>query len=103
VFHELCARNAYGDAFAKFAYWRLPSGIEVDFIVNDMQLAIEAKATAKVTADHLKGLREVARDHRGIKQRIIVCLERTSRMTDDGIWILPAKEFTNRLNSGDLF
>jgi predicted AAA+ superfamily ATPase len=103
VFHELCARNSYSNAFAKLAHWRLPSGIKVDFIVNDMQLAIEAKATAKVTADHLKGLREVARDHRGIKQRIIVCLERLSRRTDDGIWILPANEFTKRLSSGDLF
>jgi hypothetical protein len=81
----------------------LPSGIEVDFIVNDMQLAIEAKATAKVSADHLKGLREVARDHKGIKQRITVCLESMSRKTDDGIWVLPAKEFIKRLSSGDLF
>jgi len=103
VFHELCARNSYSNAFAKLAYWRLPSGIEVDFIVNDMQLAIEAKAAAKVTQDHLKGLREVARDHRGIKQRMIVCLERTSRRTDDGIWILSANEFTNRLIRGDFF
>jgi predicted AAA+ superfamily ATPase len=103
VFHELCAHNSYGNAFARIAYWRLPSGIEVDFIVNEMELAIEAKASAKVTADHLRGLRELARDHRGIKQRLIVCLERTSRKTDDGIWILPAEEFTNRLGGGDLF
>jgi hypothetical protein len=68
-----------------------------------MQLAIAAKATARVTADHLKGLREIARDHRGIKQRLVVCLERTIRRTEDGIWILPAKEFTDRMNSGDLF
>jgi predicted AAA+ superfamily ATPase len=81
----------------------LPSGIEVDFIVNEMELAIEVKASAKVTVDHLRGLRELARDHRGIKQRLIVCLERTSRKTDDGIWILPATEFTKRLSSGDLF
>jgi predicted AAA+ superfamily ATPase len=103
VFHELCARNSYGGAFARLAYWRLPSGIEVDFIVNEMELAIEVKASAKVTVDHLRGLRELARDHRGIKQRLIVCLERTSRKTDDGIWILPATEFTKRLSSGDLF
>jgi predicted AAA+ superfamily ATPase len=103
VFHELCARNSYGGAFARLAYWRLTSGIEVDFIVNEMELAIEAKASAKVTVDHLRGLRELARDHRGIKQRLIVCLERTSRKTDDGIWILPAKEFINRLGGGDLF
>lgn len=84
-------------------YWHLPSGIEVDFIVNEMALAIEAKASVKVTADHLRGLRELMRDHRGIKQRLIVCLERASRKTDDGIWILPATEFTKRLSSGELF
>jgi uncharacterized protein len=96
VFHELSAYNAYSNTFSKFAYWRLAGGIEVDFIVNDMQLAIEAKAAARVTADHLKGLRAVVQDHR-ITQRIIVCLERTSRRTEDGIWIMPANKFTNRL------
>ena len=39
VFHELSAHNAYSEAFATLSYWRLASGIEVDFIVNDMQLA----------------------------------------------------------------
>lgn len=103
VFHELGAHNAYSEAFAKLSYWRLASGIEVDFIVNDMQLAIEAKATAKVTADHLRGLRAVAQDHLRIKQRIIVCLEPSSRRTEDGIWILAAAEFCRRLSAGDLF
>ena len=45
VFHELSAHNAYSETFATLSYWRLASGIEVDFIVNDMQLAIEAKAS----------------------------------------------------------
>jgi predicted AAA+ superfamily ATPase len=103
VFHEISAHNAYSNAFARLSYWRLASGIEVDFVVNDMELAIEAKATAKVTADHLKGLRAVAQDHKKIKQRVIVCLERTSRRTDDGIWILPATDLSQRLNAGDLF
>lgn len=103
VFHELGAHNAYSEAFAKLSYWRLASGIEVDFIVNDMQLAIEAKATAKVTADHLKGLRAVAQDHLRIKQRIVVCLEPSGRRTEDGIWILAAAEFCRRLSAGDLF
>lgn len=103
VFHELNAHNAYSNAFAKLSYWRLASGIEVDFIVNDMRLAIEAKATAKVTADHLKGLRAVVQDHPRVTQRIIVCLEPKSRRTDDGIWVLPPAEFCKRLGAGDLF
>jgi hypothetical protein len=68
-----------------------------------LELAIEAKATAKITADHLRGLRAVLEDHRKIKQRIIVCLERNTRRTEDGILILPATGFSNRLEAGDLF
>ena len=103
VFHELSAHNAYTEAFAIVSYWRLASGIEVDFIVNDMQLAIEAKATAKVTADHLKGLRSLVQDHPRIKQRVVVCLEPKSRRTEDGILILPPGDFAKRLGAGDLF
>jgi predicted AAA+ superfamily ATPase len=103
VFHELVVRNAYGDADAKLAYWRLASGIEVDFIVNDMQLAVEAKAAARITSDHLKGLRHLARDHPRVDRRLVVCLEPRARRTDDGIEILPATTFIRRLESGDLF
>jgi predicted AAA+ superfamily ATPase len=103
VFHELRARNAYSEAFARLSYWRLASGIEVDFIVNDMQLAIEAKATARVTSDHLKGLRSLVQDHPRATGRVVVCLERQSRRTDDGILILPATEFHEQLSAGDLF
>ncbi len=103
VFHELCASNAYREAFAGLSYWRLASGIEVDFIVNDMQAAIEAKASKKITQDHLKGLRALAQDHPRIKHRVIVCLESTARRTTDGILILPAGEFCHQLSSGNLF
>lgn len=103
VFHELSAHNSYTEAFATLSYWRLASGIEVDFIVNDMQLAIEAKATTKITADHLRGLRALAQDHPRVKQRILVCLELKSYRTEDDILILPATEFCQRLGAGELF
>ena len=102
VFHELCARNDYSEAFARLGYWRLASGIEVDFIVNDMQLAIEAKATARVTADHLKGLRTLLQDHPRVKQRVVICLEPHTRQTEDGILILPVREFCAQLAGGQL-
>jgi uncharacterized protein len=103
VFHELCASNSYRESLAQISYWRLASGIEVDFIINDMQLALEAKATARVTSDHLRGLRALIEDHPRIKLRAVVCNEDTARRTDDGILILPAREFCERLASGNLF
>lgn len=103
VFHELAAHNAYSEAFAHLSYWRLASGIEVDFIVDDMRLAIEAKATAKVTADHLRGLRAIVQDHPRVKRRVIVCLESKSRITEDRIEVLAVKEFCDQLAAGGLF
>ncbi len=103
VFHELVVCDAYGEADAKLAYWRLASGIEVDFVVNDMQLAVEAKASARITSDHLKGLRHLARDHPRVGRRVVVCLEPKARRTDDGIEILPAATFIRRLSRGELF
>ncbi len=44
------------------AYWRLASGIEVDFVVDDLSLAIEAKSSRVITDGHLKGLRQLAVD-----------------------------------------
>ncbi len=99
VFHELLAHDAYHDTFAQLSFWRLASGTEVDFVVGDMAVAIEAKATAKVTADHLRGLRHLAGDHPKAR-RVVVCLEPKRRRTDDGIDILPAAAFVASL--GDL-
>ena len=82
-------------------YWRLPSGIEVDFVVGDMRLAIEAKARARISSHHLKGLRILAEEQPGVR-RIMVCLEPRSRRTNDGIDIIPATDFAHRLWQGDL-
>ncbi len=102
-FHELSAYNAYKEAFAEFFYWRLAGGTEVDFIINDMELAVESKAVRKVSAEHLKGLRSLKIDHPAIRQRIVVCCEDKPRRTDDDIYILPANDFTEMLWNGDLF
>lgn len=102
-FHEICAYNSCAEAFAEFSYWRLASGIEVDFIVNDMSAAIEAKSTRRITTDHLKGLRHLIKDHPSVGRRIIVCLESRPRLSEDGIEILPAAVFAERLWAGEIF
>lgn len=102
VHHELQAYRAYRDPGLALAYWRLASGIEVDFIVGDMDVAIEAKASARVTADHLRGLRALAADHPRVRRRIVVCLEPRARRTEDGIDILPWRRFCEELWFGRL-
>jgi predicted AAA+ superfamily ATPase len=101
-FHELRAYNLYHDIFADFSYWRLAGGTEVDFIINSMEIAIEAKATPKILGRHLKGLRSLKEDQSNVRRRIVVCLEDKSRITDDSIEILPAREFAAKLWQGQI-
>ena len=102
VFHELSAFVAYHDFEGDLTYWRLASGIEVDFVLGDMQLAIEAKSSERITRDHLKGLRRLVLDHPRVGRRIVVSREARARKTDDGIEILPVATFVERLWAGEL-
>lgn len=102
-FHELRAYNIYNDLFAELSYWRLAGGTEVDFIINNMEIAIEVKASPKILTRHLKGLRSLKEDHPNIQRRMVVCLEDKPRITNDKIEILPAKAFARILWEGGIF
>ena len=102
VCHELTAHASYSGLFYELSYWRLASGIEVDFILDDMQCAIEVKGTANPSAQHLQGLRELKKEHPRLKRRIVVCLTPRARKTDDGIDILPVSSFLSQLWANEL-
>lgn len=102
VCHELSAYAGYSGQNHELSHWRLTTGAEVDFVVDDMAAAIEAKATRAVHADHLKGLRNLAMDYPKTKRRLVVSLDPNVRRTEDGIEILPYRVFAERLWAGDL-
>lgn len=102
VHHELTAYAQYCKKFHELSYWRLTSGVEVDFIIDDMAFAVEAKASRSVTVDHLRGLRELSREHPRVKKRFVVTLDTQPRVTEDRIEVLPYTVFTQRLWQGDL-
>ena len=102
VFHELKCYKSYVKNDLDLSYWALTTGVEVDFILNDMEIAIEVKSSDRITSDHLKNLRELKKDYPQIKSRFVVSLEKHIRTTDDGITVLPYQEFIRRLWAGDL-
>lgn len=102
VFHELQTYIEYSKLRESIAYWRLSSGTEVDFIVGDMRVAIEAKATRRASTRHFKGLRELKKDHPEIERRILVCSEDASYVTDDQIEVLSEDDFVQRLWEGEI-
>ncbi|MBI2602438.1 MAG: ATP-binding protein [Deltaproteobacteria bacterium] len=101
VMHELQCYKAYRNEIMELHYWALSSGIEVDFILGDMEVAIEAKAAEKVTSDHCKGLVEIAKDY-NLRRRILVCMVSTSYRRDDGIEVCSWSDFLAELWSDQL-
>ncbi len=101
VFHELSAFLSYRQTFEDLSHWRLPSGIEVDFLVGS-RLAVEARARPTITRNHLKGLRALRREHPDFQRLMVVCLEAKPWRTEDGIDVVPAEVFAERLWAGEL-
>ena len=72
-------------------YWRSLSGFEVDFIVME-KVAIETKTT------RLKALKE-----EGLLERyILVCDEDYAQISDEGIEIVPWRQFLDELWDGKI-
>jgi hypothetical protein len=64
LFHEIKSYILYKEKNVQLTYWKLAdSGREVDFIVNDCEIAIESKGTDKVRTEHFMGLRELKKNH----------------------------------------
>ncbi len=104
VHHELTAFREYRDRSWELSYWRLASGIEVDFLVAErgIDAAIEVKSAERISDQHLAGLRALAVDHPATRRRVLVCLEPKRRVTADGIEILPVSAFLAQLWSDEL-
>ena len=96
---EIRAHASYSEQFYPIAYWRTSSGFEVDFILKDGEIAVEAKSSEEVNNRHLKGVRAFCEEHTP-RRSIVVSRDRNARKTTDGIEILPWREFLSALWQG---
>jgi predicted AAA+ superfamily ATPase len=101
ILMELKAYQAYVKPELEIRFWRTASGFEVDFVLGEMQVAIEVKGSARVHDGDLAGLRALREDHR-VKRSVVVSLEREPRTVAPGIDVLPWKIFLEQLWSGAL-
>ena len=85
-------------------YWRTSTGQEVDFLLNDREVGIEVKGSARVPDVVLRPLTILA-DDGPLRRRIVVCLEREPREVRDRrgrIAILPVHGFLHERGAGGL-
>jgi uncharacterized protein len=96
IWMELVAYASYSEKYFPISFWRTSSGMEVDFILGDHEVAIEVKSADTAHDGHLKGLRRFLEEHE-VRRCILVSLDMHPRRTSDGIDILPWRIFLSRL------
>ena len=101
ILMELKAYKAYKNPELEIRYWRTSTGFEVDFILDDMNVAIEVKGSHRIHSLHTKGLRALLEEHT-VKRSVIVSLEKQQRKLDSSIEVLPWQIFLEELWSGEL-
>lgn len=101
ILMELKAYQAYRNPELDIRYWRTSTGFEVDFVLDDMNVAIEVKASQRVHSTHTRGLRALLEEHT-VKRAVIVSLEKQPRKLGSSIEVLPWQIFLNTLWSGEL-
>lgn len=98
VHHELRSYLDLRVRDGRLSYWRTPAGVEVDFVVGDV--AIEVKSSDHVTRTDFRGLKAIAEEG-AFSHLVVVCREPCARI-EDGVEILPYREFMSRLWSDGL-
>lgn len=85
-------------------YWRTRSGLEVDFILGDADVAIEVKITSHVQKTELKGLIAFLQEHPNVKP-IVVSQDPRPRVIETPfgrIWVQPWRMFLEALWRQDI-
>ena len=100
ILMELKAYQAYRSPEMDVRFWRTASGFEVDFVLGDLDVAIEVKGGARVHDGDLVGLRALKEEHR-LRRAVVVCFERQPRTLSGGIEVLPWKQFLDQLWGGE--
>ncbi|MBR6489818.1 MAG: ATP-binding protein [Muribaculaceae bacterium] len=101
MIQEIIAYLGYYKYENALSYWHTYSGLEVDAVLGDAEVAIEFKSRTEIQNNHLKGLRAFKEEHPKARL-IVVSLDPRPRQWGD-IEIMPAQMFLKQLWSKNIF
>lgn len=101
ILMELTAYIGLNNKRMPIRFWRTTSGLEVDFILGQGQIAIEVKISDQVRREDLSGLLAFQEEHQP-ELALVVSNDPRPRKLKSGIVILPWREFLERLWRGEI-
>jgi len=95
IYLEMLAHRSYHEIDYEINFWRTKSGLEVDFILGDGEVAVEVKGTSTVDRRALRPMKTFMERY-APKKGIVVCNESEERI-HSGIRIMPWRVFLREL------
>jgi predicted AAA+ superfamily ATPase len=102
---ELMAYSHYSEKYFEIRFWRTSTGLEVDFVLGDGEVAIECKISTQVRASDIKGLNAFCEDYQPKKAIVVSQDSRARRLVSENhtpIDIIPWQDFLTRLWAGEI-
>lgn len=93
---EIIAALSYQEKDLPVQFWRTKTGLEVDFVLNRGEVAVEVKG--RVRRGHLRSMRAFQEEF-APRRAIVVTAERDRRRVD-GIDVMPYRDFLVELHDG---
>jgi predicted AAA+ superfamily ATPase len=100
IFMELSAYNIYREIGFDIHFWRTKSGLEVDFVLGNGEVAIEVKGASSIQNRDIYALKTFSQIY-SPRLSIIVCNEKEERISGDAR-ILPWESFLRQLWAGKI-
>lgn len=103
ILHELRSAISYLEIGGSLYYWQTGGGVEVDFIWErgDRIVAIEVKSASTWRRDFSRHLKNLDSYKSKMISRYVV-YRGDNILNDDGVEVLPIREFLSRLHSGNI-
>ncbi len=96
IMMELMAYQAYRNPELSLSYWRTSAGVEVDFILGEMDCALEIKTSTRVDHHAAKSLKSLQDEYK-LKRSIIISFETEPKKLEKNIECIPWKLFLEML------
>ena len=100
IFMEIRAHRSFSELDYAIHFWRTKSGLEVDFVLGDGEVAIEVKGSNRIDRSELRPLMAFRDEYRP-SESLVVCNERIERV-HERIRILPWRVFLRDLWAGQI-
>jgi predicted AAA+ superfamily ATPase len=97
---EILAFRSYSNSHFTVNFWRTKTGMEVDYVLGEGEIAIEVKGSSRVDNKDMNGLEAFMRQH-SPKRNILVCNEKAKRLCGK-VEILPWEIFLHELWAGKI-